>query len=363
MFVTSIDHLSLFYHQMKLSAHIDIDEGSRKPKYRQVADGIIGIILAGTLNLNERVPSINFLSEELDLSRDTIEKAYNILKERGIITSVKGKGYYVTKTPQRSRLKVLFLINKLSAYKMRIYNSFLNEIADGVHTNLQVYHCDESLFLNFLDRGGKDYDYYVVMPHFKTPSLRHSSVTEEVLEALKSIPRYKLLILDNQLFDLPGEYTEVYQDFKEDIYGALKEGYERVARYKKLVIAYPSRSVYPYPRRILHGFRKFCVEAKLPFEVIEEFGEDMVLEKGTLYLTIPEADLVNLVRSARDQGLLPGRDIGIISYNETPLKDLLGITTVSTDFVEMGRKTAELIGDTRVERVKNPFALLYRDSL
>ncbi|MTB50351.1 GntR family transcriptional regulator [Lewinella sp. W8] len=348
---------------MKLSAHIDVDEGSRNPKYRQVADGIIDIILAGKLKLNDRVPSINLLSEELDLSRDTIEKAYNILKERGIITSVKGKGYYVTKTPTSSRLKILFLINKLSAYKMRIYNSFLNTIGERAHTNLQVYHCDESLFLSFLDEGGKAYDYYVIMPHFKTSSLRHSSATEEVMLALNTIPRHKLLILDNQLFDLTGEYAEVYQDFKEDIYGALKEGHERVARYRKLVIAYPSRSVYPYPRRILHGFRKFCVEAKLPFEVIEEFGEDMVLEKGTLYLTIPEADLVNLVRSARDQGLQPGKDIGIISYNETPLKDLLGITTVSTDFVEMGRKTAELLGEKRLERVKNPFSILYRDSL
>lgn len=33
-----------------------------------------------------------------------IEKAYNILKERTIITSVKGKGFYVVKTPLISSL-------------------------------------------------------------------------------------------------------------------------------------------------------------------------------------------------------------------------------------------------------------------
>jgi len=129
------------------------------------------------------------------------------------------------------------------------------------------------------------------------------------------------------------------------------------------VIAYPALSVYPYPKRILHGFRKFCVEAKTPFAVIDGIEEDNPLEPGTLYLTISETDLVNLVKAARDQGLQPGKDIGIISYNETPLKDLLGITTISTDFAEMGRMTAVLISEKRQVNLKNPFVLLDRDSL
>ena len=58
-----------------------------------------------------------------------------------------------------------------------------------------------------------------------------------------------------------------------------------------------------------------------------------------------------------------GDDIGIISYNDTPLKDLLGITVVSTDFDQMGRTTAELILEKRVDRVKNPFYLTERESL
>lgn len=348
---------------MKIIEHMRIDENSRKPKYRQIVDSIIDNISVGKLKINEKIPSINMLSEEFSLSRDTVEKAYNILKERNIITSVKGKGFYVTSTPLISRINVLFLINKLSTYKMRIYNSFLTAIGEAAHTDLNIYHCDESLFLNLLSQAEKAYDYYVIMPHFKTSALRHTSSTDKVTEALNVIPKHKLVILDNNLVQIDGEYAEVFQDFEADIYEALKQGRDKISRYKKLVIAYPSRSVYPYPKRILHGFRKFCVEAKLPFAVIEEIGEDMPLEPGTLYLTIPETDLVNLVKAARDQGLQPGDDIGIISYNETPLKDLLGITTVSTDFAEMGRMTAEMIANKQQERRKNPFALLDRDSL
>lgn len=348
---------------MKILQYIAINEHSRKPKYRQIVDSIIDNIASGKLKINEKIPSINQFSEEFGLSRDTVEKAYNILKEQRIITSVKGKGFYVTRTPLISRINVLFLVNKLSVYKMRIYNSFLAAIGEAAHTNLHIYHCDESLFLNLLEKAGNEYDYYVVMPHFKTSVLRHTTTTEQVTRALDAIPKHKLVILDNDLLELKGEYAQVYQDFENDIYEALLKGRDKIARYDRLVMAYPSSSVYPYPKRILHGFRKFCVQAKLSFAVIEEIDEDMPLERGTLYLTIPETDLVNLVKAARDQGLQPGKDIGIISYNETPLKDLLGITTVSTDFAEMGRTTAEVIIGKRLDKIKNPFVLLDRDSL
>lgn len=348
---------------MSILDHIIVDEHSRKPKYRQIVESIIDNISAGKLKINQKIPSINLLSEEFALSRDTVEKAYNILKEQSIITSVKGKGFYVTSTPLISRVNVLFLVNKLSAYKMRIYNSFLRAIGDAAHTDLHIYHCDESLFLNLLGKAERSYDYYVIMPHFKTGTLRHASSTDEVTKALNAIPKHKLVLLDNHLLELKGEYAQVHQDFENDIYEALKQGQDKVSRYEKVVIAYPSSSVYPYPRRILRGFRKFCVEAKLSFAVIEEIEEDMSLEKGTLYLTIPEADLVNLVKAARDQGLTPGQDVGIISYNETPLKDLLGITTISTDFAEMGRTTARMISEKLKTKIKNPFVLLDRDSL
>ena len=161
-------------------------------------------ISAGKLKINEKIPSINSLSEEFGLSRDTVEKAYNLLKDRSIITSVKGKGFYVTKTPLISRINILFLVNKLSVYKMRIYNSFLNAIGEAAHTDLHIYHCDESLFLNLLSQAEKAYDYYVIMPHFKTSSLRHVSTTADVTKALNEIPKHTLVVLDNHLLQLSG---------------------------------------------------------------------------------------------------------------------------------------------------------------
>ncbi|MEX0360568.1 MAG: GntR family transcriptional regulator, partial [Allomuricauda sp.] len=65
---------------MDFTEIIKIDAASRIPKYRQVVNSITDSIILGKLKINQRIPSINGLSEEFYLSRDTVEKAYKILK-------------------------------------------------------------------------------------------------------------------------------------------------------------------------------------------------------------------------------------------------------------------------------------------
>ncbi|MGB3798851.1 MAG: GntR family transcriptional regulator [Lewinella sp.] len=348
---------------MDIHQHIEIDENSRIPKYQQIVDAITANVANGKLKIDDKIPSINALSEAFLLSRDTVEKAYNILKDRKIITSVKGKGFYVTRTQLISKVNILFLVNKLSSYKMRIYNSFIRTIGASAHTDLHIYHCDESLFLNLVRKNVNVYDYFVVMPHFKTPAQRHVTATDKVMAAINEIPPGKLVVMDNNNLTIDNPYACVYQDFKEDIYQALLSGKDRITKYKKIIMVYPHRSVYPYPRRILHGFRQFCVESKIEFEVIDEIYEDTILQEGDLFITIVESDLVELVKQIRDKDMQLGDNIGVISYNDTPLKDLLGITVISTDFDHMGTTAAELILERRLEQIKNPFRLIHRQSI
>lgn len=348
---------------MKMLQFIKIDETSRIPKYQQIVDSIIHNISTGKLTMDQKIPSINMFSEEFYLSRDTVEKAYNILKERNVISSIRGKGYYITRTQLISKVNILFLINKLSSYKMRTYNSFIDKIGGNSHTDLHIYHCDESLFLNLMDKYKAAYDYFVIMPHFKTEDLKHVSFTDAVLKAIIKIPSEKLVILDNIKVSAEGEIVEIYQDFENDIYFALKEGLPKIKKYNKLVLVYPEKAVYPYPRRILHGFRKFCVENAIDFEIIDKVYDDMILKKGDLFITIEEPDLVNLVKQVREEEFVLGKDIGIISYNDTPLKELLGITVISTDFKIMGETTANMILNKEKGKFKVPFNFIDRDSV
>ncbi|MDC6367637.1 MULTISPECIES: winged helix-turn-helix domain-containing protein [Flavobacteriaceae] len=342
---------------------IDINEDSRVPKYQQIVDSIMNDIAYGKLPIGSKIPSINELSETLLLSRDTVEKAYRKLKTQKTIISVKGKGYYIAKTDLISRVNVFFLINKPSSYKMRIYNSFVNEMGTNGHVNLFIYHCEESLFVRYVERNLGAYDYYVIMPHFKDADLRHKSTTERVMQVLERIPKEKLLILDNAKIQLDGNYGALYQDFELDIYEALKEAKDCLSKYDKLILVYPSKSVFPYPARILFGFRKFCVEFAYNFEILDQIYDDMELQSKDAFITIEEMDLVNLVRQIRKKNLTMGKDVGIISYNDTPLKDLLGITVVSTDFTAMGETAAYMVLKKKQEKVKNVFKYIERNSI
>jgi DNA-binding transcriptional regulator YhcF (GntR family) len=348
---------------METFKFIEIDETSRMPKYKQIVDSVIYNVSIGRLRMDQKIPSINMLSEGFNLSRDTVEKAYNILKERNVIAPIAGKGYYVSRTKLISKINVLFLINKLSSYKMSVFNSFVNSIGGNSHVDLHIYHFDETLFLNALDKDKFAYDKYVIMPHFKTGDCKHASITDKVLEGIKNIPKEKLIILDEKNSLLEDGIVEVYQDFENDIYNALKAGLSKIATYDKLILIYPEKAVCPYPRRILHGFKKFCVEHAIDFEILDEICDDIVLIKGDLFITIEESDLVSLIKQIRDYEFQLGKDVGVISYNDTPLKELLGITVISTDFKMMGETAARMILNKETGKVKNPFNFIDRGSI
>ena len=348
---------------MERFKHLNFDENSRIPKYQQIVDSVRNNISLGNLKIDQKIPSINRLSEEFYLSRDTVEKAYSILKDRKIIISIRGKGYYISRTKLISKLNILFLINKLSWYKMEIYHSFLKSIGPNAYVDLHIYHCDESLFLNLLSKHKTAYDFYVIMPHFKTEDFQHTSTTVAVSQAMNRIPKNKLVIMDNKKIPIVDNIITVYQDYEKDIYNGLNDGIKKISKYKKIILIYPKKTIYPYPKRIKHGFMKFCVEHNLDFEILDQVYNDMILLKGDLFITIEEDDLVNLMEQIRDKEFTLGSDIGIISYNDTRLKALLGITVISTDFKIMGETASNMILNNEKGKVKVPFNFIDRNSI
>lgn len=348
---------------MKHLEYIQINKSSKMPRYRQVIRSVINGIKAGKLQLGDKIPSINALSEEYDLSRDTVEKAYSQLKEQNIIVSVRGKGYYIAKTDLSIQISVLFLINKLSSYKMRIFNAFVKELGKNAKVDLDIYHCEPSVFKNTLNKKKDQYDFFVVMPHFRNEKFKHMGCPPNILKMLQQFPEDKLIIMDRNIDRLPSRVSRIYQDFKLDIFNALSDCLEQIKQYQKIILVFPSKSFYPYPEAIIIGFKYFCSTYDLSYEVLEEFKEDMTPQLHALYIVIAEADLVNLVKQIRDRAYNMGRDIGIISYNDTPLKELLGITVISTDFQKMGIIAANAIIEKETKIIKNNFRLIHRLSV
>jgi DNA-binding transcriptional regulator YhcF (GntR family) len=202
---------------MSETFEIYINEHSRVPKYKQIVDSILNGIDGGEIQIGEKIPSINELSESCFLSRDTVEKAYKELRKRQIIESVKGKGYYISRINKNDIINIFFLINKPSTYKMMIYNYFVNAIGTKGNVEMYIYHCDETLFINSLKKNLGGFDYYVIMPHFRDEQSKHTSSTQEVLDIIEQIPKNKLLLLDNTKPNISGEYGSIFQDFEHDI--------------------------------------------------------------------------------------------------------------------------------------------------
>lgn len=338
---------------------MEINSESRTPKYKQIINFIINQIEKGKLIEGDRIPSINETSEEFYLSRDTVEKAYSFLKDRNLIVSVKGKGYFVSNADLVSKVNVCLIFNKLSAYKKIIFNSIIQTLDTNASVDLYVHHCDNELFKSILTKKIGQYNYYVIMPHFQP-------IDSEMLALIQKIPEDQLVILDRMAPGLEGKYGSVYQDFKNDIYNALESALESLRKYQKLVLVFPIDDMYPYPHEIEQGFRKFCVAYDFEFDVIDEFSPDReISQKGEAFIVIEDTDLVNLVKAVRSNRWEIGQDVGIISYNETPLKEVLaeGITVMSTDFEKMGQQAAQMILDRDFKQVENPFLLIKRKSL
>ena len=339
-----------------MNAQLDISPDKKVPMYLQIVDSITDAIRRGNYKMGDRIYSINELSNEYFLARDTVQKAYNILHERGVITSVKGKGYYVNNTNLDVAYKVLLLFSKISNYKKQIYNSFVQTLGSNAVVDIKIHHFNTALFAEHITNNLNNYDYFVVMPHF-------DNNLPEALGMIKKIPEDKLIILDKNIPLSDLHSAAVYQDFQNDIAEALEQGLDLLSKYNKLFLVFPGGG--KYSAEIIQGFRKFCMQNDFKNDIMEEITGETGVNAREAYIVIEESDLCNLIKKARSSGLQIGKDLGIISYNDSPLKEILldGITVVTTDHNKMGETAARMILDNSKEKIKNPFVLIRRSSL
>ncbi|MFI5192842.1 MAG: GntR family transcriptional regulator [Chitinophagales bacterium] len=334
----------------------EINAERKTPKYLQIIDSINNSIKNGKLKKGDRLLSINELSNEYLLSRDTVQKAYDLLEKKGVILPVRGKGFYINRTDIHISHRILLLFNKISNYKKQIYNSFVQAMGSDAVIDLKIHYSNTRVFSNLLENQLHEYDYFVIMPHFYENE-------EEAFAIIRKIPAEKLLILDKDIPQWDAPYAAVYQDFKNDIGDALQNGLPLLKKYDKLILVYPR--LVSYPTEIVTGFRNFCMSFSLKYSIIQEINPDTPVHPKEAFIVIEETDLVNLIKICRSRKWAVGKEVGIISYNETPLKEILqdGITVLSTDHIRMGEDAARLILENKKEKIKNPFSLLIRKSL
>lgn len=336
-----------------ISSEITLHHKGQTLLYVQIAEAIAQKIDNEEWESGFMLPSINVFSEKYGVARATAEKAYNLLKQQNYINAVGGKGYFVERVKAR-KPKILFIFNKISSFKKIIYYSFLEALGDNAIVDMQIHHYNPLILNTILDNNLGKYNYYVVMPHFE-----ETSSPEIYQKIMQRVPSESLILIDKWL-DGCGTEQGVYQNFKEDIYNALNDAIELVQKYKKMVLIFPEQS--NHPTEIIEGVTQFAEENRKKFTICSN-SATIELEKSTLYLAIFDDDLARIIKKSKQVNYKLGKDIGVLSFNETELKEVLDIAVISTDFDKMGRSAANLILNRTLERIQNPYFLIKRKSL
>nr|WP_294924887.1 GntR family transcriptional regulator [uncultured Flavobacterium sp.] len=324
-----------------------INHDSDIPKYQQLVNGINNAIAENILKKGDLLPSVNAICKENQLSRDTVFKAYSILKDQKIIDSVPNKGYYVSGETR----KVLLVLDTFKAYKEVLYHSFVNNLPDNVITDVQFHHYNIDVFKTIINNSVGKYYKYVVM----------NFDDKEVSSTLSVIANDKLLLIDWNIHSKK-ENNYVFQDFGKAFYNSLKEAVDLFNKYRSICFVYPDYT--SHPKETLEYFKKFCADFDFKNEIITD-SKKFNIEKGIAYISVSDRILGHFLEQCKEKDLEPGQDVGFLSYNETPMKKFIykGISVLSTDFNEIGTKAAAFITHDEVMQYYVPTSLILRESL
>ena len=325
----------------------DFNFNSEIPKYQQLVNAINDALANNTITIGDALPSVNSICKDYNLSRDTVFKAYSILKDNGVVESVPNKGYYVAKNTR----KVLLVLDTFKAYKEVLYHAFVNNLPKNIIVDVQFHHYKIANFKTILNNSKGRYFKYVVM------TFNH----KDVPVVLSDFENNDLLLIDWSVHS-KATNNYVFQDFGKSFYNALNEAKEVFKKYKKTVFVYPTFT--NHPTESVSYFKKFCEASCLKYKVLTNADEFEVV-KNEAYISVSDRILGYFLEQCRAKGLEPGTDVGFLSYNETPMKQFIykGISVVSTNFSEMGAQAAAFVTNNKPLQIYIPTKLTLRKSL
>jgi DNA-binding transcriptional regulator YhcF (GntR family) len=317
-------------------------------KLQSLLDAINEAIATGSFKPGDPLPSVNELSRISGFSRDTVVKAYNILKQQSVIESTPAKGFYVSGVSQR----VFMLLDDFSAFKEQLYRAFRENLPGKYSVDLLFHHYNRTVFEHLVHQAIGRYSMYVIM----------NCDNKKLHPILSRIDPNKLLVLD--MGDEEDEKVNyLLQNFDTAVVNCLQQEKELLKKYTEFIYIYSEEKT-PHPPETGAALRKFCRSRKLNFHILPEVHPECMIA-GQVYFVITETDLVQVLKGCRQKGLSLGTELGIIAYNDTPMKEIAGngITVISVDFTDMGRKAAEFVSNKQKVREVLPSRLILRESL
>lgn len=317
---------------------IKISESSNIPKYLQIVGVVKSLIKRGELRVGSPLPSIRQICLTNNLSQETVLKAYKELKESGIIKAQERQGYFVQDDRVKHRKNIFLLFDELSEYKKILYNSIREGFENG-EANIKIFfhHCDIEVFESLITNNIDGFNMFVIMPFADN---RISSI-------LDRLNGKEVLILDRMENLDHNKFNFIVQDFDTALFNCLRSALDKINKYQDFVLVFPdtdsiASNAYKAPKDIKTAFARFCTSFGIRYQIVSELEG---VHRNQAFFFIDDVDMANAIEMAKHKNLILGNDIGIISYNEFPLKRVVadGITVISTDFVKMGKELVNYV--------------------
>lgn len=342
-----------------MSFKVKVDKFCTTPIYKQLVQQFENAIRSGRLQEGYLLPSMNEYACELEVSKETIKKAYGILRDKELLVPIQGKGFYVAALNDRYQHKnnILLLFDKLTIYNNAIYNSLMEELADSYDITVLTHNQNPELLEHYLDLYLDKFDYYIISPHFPLDEESQSTTIKQ----LSRISKRKLIMVDHWVKGISGSYSVVYQDYENDIYNCLKNEYERLKNVSVMKVVILQSSL--YGQIVSKGIARFCQDFGLQYEVYDSIPKNISPKDAFLILTSQlDSDMTELLRCIKTSTLRVGKDIYVISYNDFDLCDVIfnGLTTVSTDFRKMGQLVSNIILNKKISKIHCDFNMKSR---
>ncbi len=333
-----------------LSAIKSLDQGAFT-KQEKIVRGVTSCIQDELLCYGDVLPSVNKLSSNLGFARETVVKAYGELKERGLVNSKQGLGYFIANHAADQQLNIGLVLYGFQTFQQDFYNKFRKCLGSQFNIDVFFHHNNIQMYESIINSIKHKYGMYVIAP----------IQTSEGRALIEGFPDDKLLLIDRYQY-INENVASISQEFEQSLYRVCELLEDRIQDFDKILLYYKADS--DNPAGIYDAINEYCRTHDIRLEVYEEY-ELSHMQKGTLFCTVGDTELWQILKDTKELNFKLGDEIGILSHNDSPVKEIIsgGITTFSTDFKLMAAEAADFIINRKFTNRIIPSELIRRKSL
>lgn len=173
-----------------MNRQLELNLNTSSPIYAQLVSQIEQHIINAEYPNGLLLPSMNSLAAELNISKETVKKAYLILKARGLVEARQGKGFYVRSSGQDRLRRVIFIFNYLDINKQSILRNYTDDFNECVEICIRIHNNNPCIMERIILEELGRYDRYIA-----TVPTGQEKDAQKLEKLLKRIPSNSLVLI------------------------------------------------------------------------------------------------------------------------------------------------------------------------